>query len=1367
MDNTPDDLKVGLASMHFDGLAATWHRAVLQSENHRNLLQDWPTYSMLLMERFDELLDDPFAELKMLQETDGIVEYHGRFELIRTRVDLPEHYLVSAYLAGLRTDTQMHIRMFQPESVRQCLMLGRLYEKAHPKKSFQTGWSQGKQAFAGKGLLSHKKEADTKPFLPTAQDKSKEYQPQKFLTQEEMSKRRAAGLCYFCDEKYTPGHFLKHKKTQLFVMEVEDEDELTPEEQEMIEEQEGGDLAQISVNAVTGVSGYRTMRVKGLSGKRTLFVLIDTGSTHNFIDEKVAEKLGCELLPAGTTRVAVADGSKLGVSAKINNLQWSFQHNSFTADFMVIPLGGCDMVLGIQWLEQWGPITWDFQQLTMKFRRGNKFVLLHGLTQGSVRELRAQKLNLEKDDIAQVSMIMVQQSDTEFQGSIHALNSSDDTSQYPPIEELLHDYADIFEEPTTLPPFRANHNHKIPLLEGSNPVNQRPYRYAVHQKNEIDKMVKELLGAGTIQSSSSSYASPVVLVKKKDGSWRLCVDYRGLNGMTVKDRFPIPLIEDLMDELGGAKVFSKIDLRAGYHQVRMDPSDIHKTAFKTHSGHFEYLVMPFGLTNAPATFQSLMNTVFGELLRKCVLIFFDDILVYSSSLEEHVVHLQSVLELMRRNQLFAKHSKCAFATDRVEYLGHFIQEAGVSTDPQKIKAIVEWPNPSTLKALRGFLGLAGYYRRFVMSFGTIARPLTVLTKKNYFEWSEEAETAFGTLKKALCEAPVLALPRFDKPFVVETDACGQGIGAVLMQEGHPIAFISRHLKGKQLHLSIYEKELLAVVFAVQKWRHYLLPNHFVIKTDQKSLKYLLEQRLNTPIQQQWLPKLLEFDYEIQYRQGKENVVADALSRVEGAEVLHMALSVLECDLMQQIKQAYATDGAVKELIDELKSKPFSKKHFSWSQDILRRKSKIVVPMDPVIRNKILQWLHCSGVGGHSGRDVTYQRVKNIFYWKGMIKDIQQYIRSCSVCQQCKYDTSAYPGLLNPLPIPDSIWSDISMDFIDGLPLSFGKSVIFVVVDRLSKAAHFMALAHPYSASSVAQAFLDNVYKLHGFPQSITSDRDAVFLSDFWKELFSLQGVALNMSTAYHPQSDGQTEVVNRCLETYLRCMSSDRPKMWSKWLPLAEYWYNTNFHTAIQTTPFEAVYGRPPPQHLPYLPGESKVAVVDQGLRDREDMLLMLKFHLSRAQHRMKQFTDQHRTDRSFELGDFVYVKLQPYRQRSVVVRSNQKLAPKYFGPYKVIDSCGSVAYKLELPGGSQIHPVFHVSQLKEAVGNVETTTVLPSVISDVLIKEPERILERKMVKRQGRAATKVLIKWLNQPEDEATWEFLFDVEKRFPAFIP
>lgn len=470
-------------------------------------------------------------------------------------------------------------------------------------------------------------------------------------------------------------------------------------------------------------------------------------------------------------------------------------------------------------------------------------------------------------------------------------------------------------------------------------------------------------------------------------------------------------------------------------------------------------------------------------------------------------------------------------------------------------------------------------------------------------------------------------------------------------------------------------------------------------------------------------------------------------------------------LLQKIKEEYEKDEKLKKIIEELQKDPKSKKHYSWFQDVLRRKNKIVVPEQKDLREMILQWLHGSSQAGHSGRDVTVQRIKSLFYWKGMAKDVQAFLCACTICQQCKYETVASPGLLQPLPIPEGVWMDISMDFIDGLPSSSGKTVILVVVDRFSKAAHFIALTHPYSTVSVSQAFMDNVFKLHGMPRSIVSDQDRVFVSDFWQELFKLQGCALNLSTAYHPQSDGQTEVVNRCLETYLRCMTSDKPSLWSRWLPLAEFWYNTTFHSATQMTPFEIVYGQPPPVHLPYLPGEAKVQVVAKNLQDREEMILLLKFHLMRAQHRMKQNADKHRSERLFVVGDWVFVKLQPYRQQSVVQRSSQKLAPKYYGPYKILDKMGEVAYKLELPATSQIHPVFHVSQLKRLVGNVATANQLPLVLHDVTLKEPEFCLARKMAKRQDRAAIMVLIQWTNQTAEEATWEYLFDMQKKYTEF--
>ncbi|KAH9735938.1 hypothetical protein KPL71_017914 [Citrus sinensis] len=629
--------------------------------------------------------------------------------------------------------------------------------------------------------------------------------------------------------------------------------------------------------------------------------------------------------------------------------------------------------------------------------------------------------------------------------------------------------------------------------------------------------------------------------------------------------------------------------------------------------------------------------------------------VQKSEIEKLVQEMLENGTIRKSNQLFVKKSKCAFGKKKIEYLGHVISDEGVATDPAKIQNMLQWPKPNSLKSLRGFLGLTGYYRRFIKDYGKVSQPLTVLLKKDNFQWTQAAKDAFDQLKH----------------FVIECDASGNRIGAVLLQEGRPIAYLSKALAPKNLGLSTYEKEMLAAVMAVQKWRPYVVGKHFKIITDHLSLKFLLDQRVSTPMQHKWLTKLAD--------------------RSE-------------------------------------------------------------------LKKTILQEAHGGVEGGHSRVKKTLERVRRAFYWKKMRREVCKFVAECDTCQRNKAETIASPGLLQPLPIPELIWSDISMDFIEGLPKSHGKKVIMVVVDRLSKYAHFLALAQPYTAKDVAQVFLDNIYKLHGLPKTIISDRDRIFTS-----------TQLLMSTSYHPQTDGQTEIVNKCLEQYLRCMTGDKPKEWSKWLPLAEWWYNTSFHFSSKITPFEVVYGREPPTYTTYIPGETIVASVDQALRDRDSMIRLLKENLHQAQSKMKKMADKHRTKREFEVDDWVYLRLQPFKQASLALRKNRKLAPKFYGPYKVLQRIGQVAYKLELPSHSKIHPVFHVSCLKKKLGaaNVQQTE-LPTIQEDGRMQlEPLALLEKRTVKRNNRPVVQWLIHWTNSFPEDATWEDACVIRQKFPEFAP
>jgi hypothetical protein len=653
-------------------------------------------------------------------------------------------------------------------------------------------------------------------------------------------------------------------------------------------------------------------------------------------------------------------------------------------------------------------------------------------------------------------------------------------------------------------------------------------------------MVEEMLETGIIRPSQSSYSPPVVMVFKKDSSWCMCPDYRELNKITIKDKFPIPFIDELLDKLHGAIYFTKLDLRLGYHQIRMKEEDIPKTTFRTHEGHYEFLVMPFGLTNAPSTFQGLMNSIFKPFLRKIVLVFFDDILIYSKSWEDHVQHVDKVLQLPEQ-QLYAKPSKCFFGVKEVEYLGHIVSHEGVKVDLNKIKAMMDWPIPKTLKNLRGFLGLTGYYHKFVWNYGRIATPLMTLTKKDAFSWTPEATKSFEQLKEVMCKAPVLTTPDFTKTFIVECDASGNGIGAVLMQEGRPLAFESRPLKGRDLHKPIYEKEMMEILHALKKWRPYLIGRHFKVKTDHDSLKYFLEQRLSSEEQQKWVTKILGYDFEIVYKKGKQNVVADALSRKdEDVEAFLCAILIIQPDWIIEARDEWKNDEKVWTLIQRLQQDSSASDTFTWKNDSLWYKDRLYLCKNSQLKQKVLLELHTSLVGGHSGFLKTYHRVKKDFFWDGLKNNVQRFVEECVVCQQNKVETIKTPGLLQPLSIPSQCWEEVSMDFITGLPKSEGKSVIMVIVDRLTKYAHFCALSHPFKASTVATAFMETVQKLHGSPKIIVSDRDPIFTGHFWTELFSCLGTQLAHSSSYHPQSDGQTEIVNKCLEGYLRCFVSDK-----------------------------------------------------------------------------------------------------------------------------------------------------------------------------------------------------------------------------------
>ncbi|XP_028223682.1 uncharacterized protein LOC114405278 [Glycine soja] len=821
---TPNQDRITIAAFYMEGRALAW----FQWMSSNGQFTSWPVFLQALQTRFSPSnYEDPSGSLFKLTQRTTVTEYLSEFEELANRVvGLPAPFLLSCFVSGLAPEIRREVMINQPLTVAQAAGLARLHEEKLRDLRFDFRHPNRPRTPQPPPIVSQhppplssfpSPRAPSLPPLLPLPPRTNPPPPPTFrrLTPEELASRRERGLCFSCDEKFHKGHRCA-PRVHLLIADAEDPVEHMGSNIDPSDPIDPGpgpmeipdSPAHISLNSLAGHLAPETLRLVGDISGIPVLVLIDGGSTHNFLQEQLVVQLGLTSHPTSPLKVMVGNGQHLQCHTICDSVTLILQQHSFTVDFYVLPIAGANVILGVQWLQSLGPILTDYTHLSMQFFHDGRLVNLQGDPEAhrgllSSPQFRRACRNQNQSLCFHITMLP------------NDLDSPLTRPVDPQVQHLLQQFSILFQEPNALPPARDT-DHQIHLRPHATPVNVRPYKYPYYQKREIETQVETMLQRGIIQPSKSPFSSPVLLVKKSDNTWRFCVDYRALNALTIKDRFPIPTIDELLDELGDASCFSKLDLLQGYHQIRMQPDDIPKTAFRTHHGHFEFKVMPFGLCNAPSSFQATMNTLFRPYLRRFIIVFFDDILIYSVSLSDHLRHLQTTFQVLYENHFVLKLSKCLFAQPEVEYLGHLVSYKGVQPVTAKLDAIAQWPQPRTVRALRGFLGLAGFYRRFIHGYATIAAPLVKATTVEPLQWTSSTQTAFETLKQALTSAPVLTLPNFQLPFTIETDASAIGMGAVLSQQGHPIAYFSKPFSQKMLRASTYVRELFAITAAVKK-----------------------------------------------------------------------------------------------------------------------------------------------------------------------------------------------------------------------------------------------------------------------------------------------------------------------------------------------------------------------------------------------------------------------------------------------------------------------------------------------------------------------------------------------------------------------
>ena len=1103
---------------------------------------------------------------------------------------------------------------------------------------------------------------------------------------------------------------------------------------------------------------------------RIVTALIDSGSDcYAVVDESLVRRLRIPLVDTRQRRLnsfAEETGNLATKGVAVMDLELGGHLERIYA--YVVPGLGEEIYLGKPWFEA-NRIVYDAAQHRISHGRAGIDLRLTGQKEPlNISQIRTAKLVTAAVFGAECRRLRKSREEEAY--SLRAISLADIEKALQPKEEvdprewvpkeIYDEFSHLFsaKEAAKLPPHRPGIDHEINLQRDSSGKEAAlPWGPLYSMSREellvLRKTLSSLLDRGFIRASSSAAAAPVLFVRKPNGGLRFCCDYRALNAITQRDRYPLPLISETLRALSQAKWFSKLDVVAAFHKMRMAEGDEAKTAFRTRYGLFEWRVCPFGLSGAPASFQRFINRVLRPFLDDFATAYIDDIMIYSSgSYKDHMKKVRRILRALSAAGLHLDPQKCAFGVKKVRYLGFIVRAGeGIACDPEKQQAIREWETPGSIRGVRSFLGFANYYRIFIPDFAAIAEPLTKLTRKGIpFRWGPEEEAAFQELKKRFCEAPILRDWDPKKPTFLETDCSGYALGGVLSQaeedgSRYAVAYHSQRLGPAEYNYHIHDKEMLAIIRCMETWRSELRScESFTVVTDHKGLEYFMTKQRLSERQVRWAGLLAQYNFKLQYRPGRLAAVPDALSRREqdlpqdeaDEREQSRVIQLIPKEAIPQVARTETTVGITQSTVfpdnerlqqrwaealqedetyqsalaavrlqarsfpPQLKLKLQIAECAIDSGNRLTFRDRLWVPgtegKGSHLRTRLIQKEHEALSAGHPGRDGTLALVSRRFFWPGIAQSVRQFIRNCDACGRGRIWRSAKRGLLKPLPPAQRPRSDIAMDFITDLPPTGpdGARYLWVIVDRFSKAVTLEVMP-TMEAEACALRFLTCHYRFHGMPKSIVSDRGSNWTSRFWRAFCLLAGITQRLSTAYHPQTDGGPERANQEIQAYLRAYIDYSQSDWGPFLPAAQLALNNRESSAIGMSPFFLEHG----YHVePFqvnqgtlLPEDSRAQAARTLLQHVQDTTVFTQAALAATQQRYEDSTNQQRRPAErFEVGDKVWLHLGHYKSP----RPSKKLDAIHH-KYTVTKTIGSHVVELDVP--TAIFPRFHVDLLQRA----------------------------------------------------------------------